>query len=102
MLRVIIVALGGLLLGAAALAMALGAAGTALPLALFGGLLLLGTVFDQARYKPIVDEPPGAGWEPTGERFRDPSGGEPAEVWFNPTTGQRRYVRLRGVPRPPA
>ena len=39
-----------------------------------GGLIVLGTAFERWRYRPN-DHRPGAGWEPTGERFEDPQDG---------------------------
>ena len=36
-------------------------------------------------------ETPQIGWQPTGERFRDPTTGEAIEVWEDPATGAREY-----------
>jgi hypothetical protein len=44
--------------------------------------------------KPL-DAPPGPGWQPTGERFVDPTSGETIEVWLQPTSGERAYVRAQ-------
>jgi hypothetical protein len=57
-----------------------------------GFVLLIGVVFERWRYKP-VEAAPGAGFSPTAERFLDPTSGEPVQVWTNPATGERRYVR---------
>ena len=97
MLRATLIALGALLAAGAALAVALGAGAHAWGLGLFGVLLLLGTLFERRRYGAIADRPPGAGWEPTGERFRDPASGVLVEVWFNPATGRRQYVRTNAA-----
>jgi hypothetical protein len=35
---------------------------------------------------------PGAGWTPTGERFRDPRTRRILRVWIDPATGARHYV----------
>jgi DUF1707 SHOCT-like domain len=35
---------------------------------------------------------PGAGWVPTGERFRDPSSGAIMRVWVDPADDSRHYV----------
>ena len=35
---------------------------------------------------------PAAGWEPTAERFRDPSSGVIMRVWVDPADGSRHYV----------
>ncbi len=93
MLRAALIVLGALLVAGAALATALGAGAQAWGLGVFGALLLVGTLFER-RYGGLADRPPGAGWEPSGERFRDPTTGAPVAVWFHPATGRRRYVRM--------
>ena len=93
MLRGGVIGLGVLLLAGAVVAVLAGAGGPAVGMGLLGALLVAGTVFERRRYRPLADQPPGAGWERTGERFRDPGTGVAVEVWFNAATGQRRYVR---------
>jgi len=44
--------------------------------------------------KPL-DAPPGPDWQPTGERFIDPTSGAALEVWLQPRSGERAYVRSR-------
>jgi hypothetical protein len=56
-----------------------------------GVLVLVGTLFERWRYKRI-DKPPQGAWQRTGEQFIDPSTGDPVEVMFDPSTGERRYV----------
>jgi hypothetical protein len=56
-----------------------------------GILLILGTLFERWRYTQS-DESGGKHWEPTGERFTDPTTGRIVEVMYDPTTGERRYV----------
>jgi hypothetical protein len=56
-----------------------------------GGLIVLGTLFERWRYRPD-DSRPGAGWEPTGERFEDPETGKTLQVFYDPRSGERRYV----------
>ena len=56
-----------------------------------GGLLVLGTAFERWRYRPS-DAPRGAHWQPTGERFQDPQTGSNVQVFYDPASGQRRYV----------
>jgi hypothetical protein len=56
-----------------------------------GVLVLLGTVFERWRYR-ASDPRPGAGWEPTGERFEDPQSGKTMQVFYDPRSGERRYV----------
>lgn len=70
--------------------------GSGLALIIFGVLLLLGLVFEQRYRDARPDQRPGAGWQRTGERFLDEETGEWMEVWFNPSTGERRYVASGG------
>ena len=56
-----------------------------------GALIVLGTVFERWRYRRN-DTRPGAGWEPTGERFEDPETGKVVQVFYDPQSGERRYV----------
>ncbi len=62
-----------------------------------GLVILLGTALERWRYR--VHSPADARWERTGERFEDPVTGEPMEVLYDRTSGERRYVRTdRGEP----
>jgi hypothetical protein len=91
------------LVGAAALAVRHLAPGLALYLAVGGVLLVAGIIGERSRYRPRVDLTRGA-WQPTGERFVDPTSGHVVEVRDNPATGQRAYVDVDPAPtlaRPP-
>ena len=55
-------------------------------------ILLLCLLFERYIYKPIRPEPPGPGWRKTPERFVDPRSGQTVVVYYNPRTGERRYV----------
>ena len=57
----------------------------------FGVLTLLGTAFERWRYRPN-DSGASATWEPTSERFVDPQTGKTVQVFYNPRSGERRYV----------
>jgi hypothetical protein len=59
-----------------------------------GVIVLIGTLFERWRYRHI-EAPPMGYWQRTGERFIDPSTGEPVEVMFDPRTGERRYVAAK-------
>jgi hypothetical protein len=59
-----------------------------------GGVLTVGTLLERIFYKPLHTEAPGAGWTKTGERFVDPNSGKMVDVFFNPTTGERKYVAV--------
>ena len=58
----------------------------------FGVLLLLGTLFEQVRYKEQAAGAPGPGWERTSERFVDEESGKTVTVYIHPETGERKYV----------
>ncbi len=60
-------------------------------LILFGALILL-TVMLERRYRRADAAPPGPEWQRTGEVFRDEEAGRWVTVWFNPATGERKYV----------
>jgi hypothetical protein len=56
-----------------------------------GVIILVGTLFERWRYRRI-EKPLDGPWQRTGEQFIDPSTGDPVEVMFDPSTGERRYV----------
>jgi hypothetical protein len=61
--------------------------------ALIVGCVLVVTAMFEPVYGKLVSRPPLSGaWRPTGEKFVDPTSGKPVEVWFDPATGERRYV----------
>ncbi|MGC1303273.1 MAG: hypothetical protein WA840_12960 [Caulobacteraceae bacterium] len=62
-------------------------------LGFWAAVAAIGLVFERFRYKPVVDAPLGPGWEPTQERFVDPSTGETLTVYYRAETGERAYVR---------
>ena len=47
-------------------------------------------------YGRLVTRPRSANWRTTSEKFVDPETGELVTVWFDPTTGERRYVSEHG------
>jgi hypothetical protein len=93
MLRAVLLAVGG-----AALALALAAAICHAPfplvmwLTVIGIALVGGILFERGRYKPAVSGHPGPGWIATDERFVDPQSGETVTVYYQPSTGERRYI----------
>ena len=57
------------------------------------GVLLLGTALERVGYgRAAASRPAGRGWQLTAERFVDPESGRMVAVWFDATTGERRYV----------
>lgn len=79
-----IAALGGLFLQANS------AEGGGFPLLLFACLLVAGTLFD-AGYLAKKRNRRGA-WQLTSERELDHQSGQILEVWYDPLTGERRYL----------
>lgn len=74
----------------AAIFLAIGLPLIALYLALAGAAFWGFSLGWKARHERVLDEPP-PGWRPTGERYPNPGGPDPVEVWFS---GIRRvYVR---------
>ena len=43
-------------------------------------------------YRAPAAMPVDPGWRPTAERFLDEDTDHALVVWFNPSTGERRYV----------
>ncbi|NIJ65236.1 hypothetical protein FHR20_002198 [Sphingomonas leidyi] len=62
------------------------------PMLAMAGVLLLGTLFERFHYRGADGPFDPAGWHPTTERFRDEETGRLVTIWFNPATGERRYV----------
>ena len=96
MLRAVAIVLGLALLGlGGGLALHTGTVFAALGPGVTGALILLGTLFERHRYRPLDDALPGPGWTDTGERFRDPETDAHVAVFFHAPSGERRYIRLR-------
>ena len=74
-----------------------------------GAVLVAGVLLERTRYRSIQAELTGQGhgagggetsrpdgrFQPTEERFVDPTSGVPMRVWVDPSTGERRYVAER-------
>jgi|HubBroStandDraft_6_1064221.scaffolds.fasta_scaffold1688622_1 hypothetical protein len=99
MLRVVVIAVGALLVGAGLVIMVWTVGGAGWPVLVMGILVLLGTLFERWRYRNVEDAAPVQG-QRTGETFLDPTTGEPIEVYFDPRTGERRYVSNKEAPPP--
>ena len=94
MMRALVIAAGFLLLGGSFVAFSHHAVAASAILATNGILCIAGTVFERYRYKKLQFLPPtGTDWRVTGEKFLDEDGKTNVEVWFNTTTGARRYVK---------
>jgi hypothetical protein len=64
----------------------------AVQLLVLAGLIYVGTVFENWRYRKGTG-PATAQWQHTDEKFADPISGEEMEVQYDPASGERRYVR---------
>jgi hypothetical protein len=60
-------------------------------LLIVGALALVTTLFERSYGAPSRRRPNG-GLRPTDERFVDPETGHLVTVWYDPGTGERRYV----------
>ena len=63
------------------------------PMALWSGILLLAVLFERWRYQTRQD-PVDAAWVRTDERFVDPESGLTMQVWYDPSSGARRYEEV--------
>jgi hypothetical protein len=96
MLRTVVIAVAGILTCAGIGLIAFGVHVPGWQVLGLGVVVLIGTLFERWRYRPI-EEPSNGRWQHTDEQFIDPSTGDPVEVMFDPRTGERRYVT--GKPR---
>jgi hypothetical protein len=94
MLRAFVIAVAAILLCAGIGLIACGFHAPGWQALVIGGVVLIGTLFERWRYRHI-EEPANGRWKRTGERFLDPSTGDPIEVMFDPRTGERRYVAAK-------
>ena len=93
MLRAALFVVGGALLAGAAVSALSGCSvGTVLRFAAPGLVLLFGLSVEHWRYKPVSARTPEQGWVATNERFVDPESGQLITVYYQPSTGERRYV----------
>jgi len=72
------------------------------PLVVWTGVMLGGILFERGRYGAARARPIGTGWRKTPERFIDSTSGRVMTVWFNATTGERRYVEADSTFNAPA
>ena len=66
----------------------------AMPVAIWGVVLLVALVVERWRYSPRSTAGSTETWARTGERFVDPESGQLTEVLFDARTGERRYVAV--------
>jgi membrane protein implicated in regulation of membrane protease activity len=90
MLRTTVLVIGGIV---AAIGAALILTGVTLPgiqALVMGALVVAGILFER-RYRHN-NQQPDSRWQATGERFVDPTSGKDVEVYYDPSSGERRYV----------
>jgi predicted aspartyl protease len=94
MLRLVLILASALALVVAIILMLNGTGGNA-PLyawvAIQVAIVLIALLAERGRYRPRSSRVE-SGWQPTAERFQDPSTGEWMVVEYNPKTGERRYI----------
>ena len=91
MLRRVLIAYGVLcLIGAIILLAAHVTIALVIYLAINGLIITGGILLERSGYRSNADRTQG-NWQPTGERFNDPTSGKIIEVYYNPQTGQRDY-----------
>ncbi|HWG77580.1 MAG TPA: hypothetical protein VN660_12430 [Steroidobacteraceae bacterium] len=56
-----------------------------------GVVVMAATLFERWRYGATASHAP-ASWQRTDERFEDPESGRTMTVYFDPVSGERRYV----------
>jgi hypothetical protein len=79
----------GVLLCVCGLAVATAGGGVGL---LILGAVVLTSVLIERSYALSRNRPLGGDWRATDERFVDPETGLLVVVWYNPVSGERRYV----------
>jgi hypothetical protein len=94
MLRKVLIGFGLALLAAAAYCAAVGFYPILPHLLVLGLMLTAGIVWERWRYK-ASERAVLPDWTATGERFVDPGSGVMMEVYFDPRSGERHYVKAK-------
>ena len=90
MFRAALLCLGVLLLAGGVIATTMGC--PLIPLIVFGAVLVLAALFERYVYKPIRSDAPGPGLATHGGAVHRSALRAHVTVYFNPRTGERRYV----------
>ena len=93
MLRIAVLAFAALLSAIGVFLMLKGVTGPGVQALGIGIVIILGTLFERWRYTQS-GRPLNGRWQATGERFADPTTGKEVEVFYDPASGERRYVEL--------
>jgi hypothetical protein len=92
-MRIVVIAIGSFLLGIAIwTGVTSGPSWPASVIPAVFGVLILASIFFEKRYRGARGN--AASWQPTTERFIDPTNGKLVEVRYNPQTGERAYVPI--------
>lgn len=91
MLRTVVIAAAAILACGGAALIACGVHAPGWQALIIGVIILVGTLFESWRYRRI-EKPLDGPWQRTDEQFIDPSTGDPVDVMFDPSSGERRYV----------
>lgn len=91
-MRTAVLVVGALCFLGGLIALFLGVFPPAFIFVFWAGLLIIGTVYERVRYKPIEQARLGPGWVKTSERFYDDETGKLITVYVHPETGERSYV----------
>jgi len=90
MLRTVVLVLAGLVAGIGAALLLAGVTFPGIQALVIGGVIVIAILFER-RYRNDARRPPEGRWQPTGERFTDPTTGKDVEVFYDPQSGERRY-----------
>ncbi len=90
MLRTLVIAFGVVGFLAGLMALAFHAFPPAAIFGFWGALVVIGTIYERYRYKPLEAGRPGGGWVPTAERFIDDETGKAVTVYLDPATGRTK------------
>ena len=92
MLRSLVLVAGVLCLAGGLVALRQGVYSAGVSALVFGGLVVVGVLYEQFRYKPLERTPLGGDWVATEERFIDGETGRLVTVYVDRRTGERKYV----------
>lgn len=90
MLRTTVLIIAGVVAASGAALILTGVTLPGIQALVMGGLVVLGILFER-RYRHN-NQQPDSRWEATGERFVDPTSGKHVDVYYDPSSGERRYV----------
>ena len=62
------------------------------PFIIWGSVLVIAVLCERWRYRRKEHNHDGH-WQQTGEKFEDPETGQTMEVYYDPVSGDRRYVK---------